>query len=545
MTVSACPIAVGDCSHTLCARCLAAGWPAARLSASGELLAEAGETPGAALVLLGAIGDRLRAAATEEWASEGLCAPVELWPGAWALATPEVRRRRRVGFVAALYLTPWAITGNEFESLCRGVGLDPNAAREELAPCAVHPSDGASRAAGLLEMMHSDIRATASASESVAGFSRQLSESYEEISFLYTLGASMNQIVLPERFVRLVCEELLATLAFRWVGVAFGEDASGVGSVAGRAFGAGSIDESLLRPALQRLLRLADAAKERLIPLGELGPEFGSPSSEALVQPVARDGRLLAVIVAGDKGGDDPHVSSVDVKLVAAAGAYLAIHLENAGLYEDQQSMFLGTLKALTASIDAKDRYTRGHSERVAHLTRALGAKVGLDSETLERVHIAGLVHDVGKIGVPESVLRKTGALTDEEFAQIKLHPEIGHTILKDIPQLADVLPGVLHHHERWDGRGYPHGLRGEDTPRVARLIALADSFDAMSSTRTYRPAMDRAKALSEIRKGAGTQFDPALAEAFATLSFEEYDRMVTRHGAHEGTPAPPQGIAA
>jgi HD-GYP domain-containing protein (c-di-GMP phosphodiesterase class II) len=148
----------------------------------------------------------------------------------------------------------------------------------------------------------------------------------------------------------------------------------------------------------------------------------------------------------------------------------------------------------------------------------------------VERVRIAGLVHDIGKIGVPEEVLRKPGKLTDEEFEMMKAHPAIGHHILQDIPQLADVLPGVLHHHERYDGRGYPHGLAGEDIPLMARIIALADSFDAMSSTRTYRAAMSRETVLTEIRRCAGAQFDPELAERFVKLDFRAYDEAAARH---------------
>ncbi|MCA9296312.1 MAG: HD domain-containing protein, partial [Phycisphaerales bacterium] len=142
----------------------------------------------------------------------------------------------------------------------------------------------------------------------------------------------------------------------------------------------------------------------------------------------------------------------------------------------------------------------------------------------------------VGKIGVPEAVLMKPGRLTDDEFALVKLHPEIGHRILRDIPQLDDVLPGVLHHHERWDGKGYPHHLVGEEIPMVARLIGLADAFDAMSSTRTYRASMSRETVLEEIRRGAGLQFDPHLVEAFLGLDFSTYDRMIVEHAA-DGLP--------
>ena len=225
------------------------------------------------------------------------------------------------------------------------------------------------------------------------------------------------------------------------------------------------------------------------------------------------------------------------MQLLEAAAAFSGAFLENAGLYQNQQEMFLGSLKALTAAIDAKDRYTCGHSERVALMARELALASGMPSAQADRVHIAGLLHDVGKIGVPEAVLCKAGRLTDAEFALIRLHPEIGHRILKDIPMLGDILPGVLNHHERWDGKGYPQGLSGLGIPHVARLLAIADTFDAMSSTRSYRPAMSRERVMAEIRKEAGRQFDPELAACFAGLDLTHYDRMVARHAVEHTHP--------
>jgi HD-GYP domain-containing protein (c-di-GMP phosphodiesterase class II) len=153
----------------------------------------------------------------------------------------------------------------------------------------------------------------------------------------------------------------------------------------------------------------------------------------------------------------------------------------------------------------------------------------GLTADQADRMRIAGLVHDVGKIGVPEAVLTKQGRLTEQEFAAIKLHPEIGHRILQDIAALSDLLPGVLYHHERYDGRGYPHGLVGSAIPPMARMIALADTFDAMSSSRSYRSAMPRAAVLAEIGRCAGSQFDPDMARLFVTLDFSGYDNLVAR----------------
>jgi HD-GYP domain-containing protein (c-di-GMP phosphodiesterase class II) len=208
----------------------------------------------------------------------------------------------------------------------------------------------------------------------------------------------------------------------------------------------------------------------------------------------------------------------------------MSIFIENNMLYEDMQDMFMGTLHSLIASIDAKDTYTCGHSERVAWLSRQLAEAAGLDNHTVERAYLAGLVHDVGKIGVPEAVLCKSDGLTSREFEMIRAHPEIGVRILKDIPQMNDLLPGVLYHHERYHGGGYPYGLRGTDIPLFGRVIALADSFDAMSSDRTYRCGMSLGRVLEEIARCAGTQFDPDLTETFLSLDFEAFYQMLTEH---------------
>jgi HD-GYP domain-containing protein (c-di-GMP phosphodiesterase class II) len=158
-----------------------------------------------------------------------------------------------------------------------------------------------------------------------------------------------------------------------------------------------------------------------------------------------------------------------------------------------------------------------------------MARSLGMTDEEVERYRLAGMVHDVGKIGVPEAVLRKPARLTDEEFAEIKKHPLVGYTILKDIPQMEPVLPGVLHHHERWDGKGYPHGIAGEAIPPLARVLALADTFDAMSSHRAYRKARPRKEVLEELLRCAGAQFDPALVGHFVALDFSEFDAALQR----------------
>jgi putative nucleotidyltransferase with HDIG domain len=185
--------------------------------------------------------------------------------------------------------------------------------------------------------------------------------------------------------------------------------------------------------------------------------------------------------------------------------------------------LMMGLLHSLTSAVDAKDAYTCGHSERVALLSRHLAQQLGYSDHEVERIYMAGLLHDVGKIGVPEAVLQKPGKLTVEEFDQMKKHPEIGARILADIKQVKDILPGVLHHHERYDGRGYPSGLAGENIPAMGRILCLADCFDAMTSNRTYRKALPLEVALTEIRRCSGTQFDPAMTDAFLKTGSEGF----------------------
>lgn len=176
----------------------------------------------------------------------------------------------------------------------------------------------------------------------------------------------------------------------------------------------------------------------------------------------------------------------------------------------------IGTLQALNAAVDAKDSYTSRHSLNVADYACAIARQMGLD----DRVHTiekAGLLHDIGKIGVSEQIIGKVGTLTPQEYEQVKEHSRIGASIIEMLPFLSDIVPTVLHHHERWDGNGYPDGLSGEQIPLEARILAVADAFDAMTTNRPYRPPMSMNEATRELLAGRGKQFDPAIVDAFVT----------------------------
>jgi HD-GYP domain-containing protein (c-di-GMP phosphodiesterase class II) len=179
------------------------------------------------------------------------------------------------------------------------------------------------------------------------------------------------------------------------------------------------------------------------------------------------------------------------------------------------QELFLETIRTLAAAIDAKDPYTRGHSERVSSYSMAISRHLALSQDEVFRVHIAAILHDVGKLGIRESILNKPGGLSDDEFEIMRQHPAIGAQIMSPIRMLKDIIPGIRNHHETWDGKGYPDRLKGDEIPMVARIIGVADTFDAMTTTRPYQQAMTLEYVLAKMRSMSGSRFDPNVIDAF------------------------------
>lgn len=228
---------------------------------------------------------------------------------------------------------------------------------------------------------------------------------------------------------------------------------------------------------------------------------------------------ILGALYADSSSGAG-RFNEADLELLSAIGNQAGVALHRVRLVSELERLLLDTIRAIAATIDAKDGYTHRHSERVALLAHRLGAELELGEEALETVHLSGLLHDVGKIAVPDAILNKQGRLTPEEFEEMKKHPGHGARILENIQNAAvkAVLPGVKHHHERWDGGGYPDGLRGDDIPVLARLIGIADFFDALTSERAYRAAMSHDEVVQLIQANAGTHFESSLAELVGRL---------------------------
>ena len=214
------------------------------------------------------------------------------------------------------------------------------------------------------------------------------------------------------------------------------------------------------------------------------------------------------------------------IKSIAQMKEIKQINKELSDTYEKLEEAYMESIETLRHTVDAKDPYTRGHSDRVAEISVLIGEKLGLSEQDLRTLRIGGLFHDIGKIGVPDSILQKESKLTDDEYSEIKNHPAIGVHILSTATIFKDIIPIVKHHHEKYDGNGYPSRLKGEEIPYLARIATIADSFDAMSSKRSYRNSLPLDVIIEEFKKNRGTQFDPELDDLFLDILENDYDKI-------------------
>ncbi len=201
----------------------------------------------------------------------------------------------------------------------------------------------------------------------------------------------------------------------------------------------------------------------------------------------------------------------------------------NDDLKESQEQLkkaYLESIETLRYTVEAKDTYTRGHSDRVSEYSVLIGKRLNLSEEDLENLRIGGLFHDIGKIGIPDAILLKESKLTDDEYSEIKNHPAIGKHILSNAKIFENIIPIVMHHHEKYDGTGYPEKLKGENIPYLARIAAVADTFDAMTSKRSYRDALPLDVVIAELKKNSGTQFDPKILEIFLDIIENHFDEI-------------------
>ena len=410
--------------------------------------------------------------------------------GCSLIGAPVFRRRRLLGAVVAAFPVREMVEGD----------VAP-AARERLARRDVRHSR---RQAGdflrILEWMLEREQAVEGARGEIANLSANLATTYEELSLICRISGQMEVTQSPREFFRIVCRELQEVMGIAAAAAVIYADRPGDEDDLVVVAGAVDLNEQQIR--LIASTQIAPGfAGNRLVLENEFVPSAGSGVGTAIrnliAAPLSTEGapgsaarearpvgtRLMGMLIGFNKTDSDRPVrqadplgagfDSVDMKLINSIANQGSVFLANSRLYGQLQDLLMGVLHALTASIDAKDPYTCGHSQRVALLSGRIAKEAGFAPEKVRQMYLSGLLHDVGKIGIPESVLCKPGRLTDNEYETIKGHPMIGFRILSGIRDLDEVIDGILTHHERPDGRGYPRGLRGEEIPVQGRIVGV------------------------------------------------------------------------
>ena len=475
------------------------------------------------------------------------------FPGLCIAVFPHLDKRQICGMLLLVAKSdPFAVDEDVTRELGR-LSLDGEWLARQAAEVPGWSSEGLVRQAKLMTAMLRDQARLSASEHEIDSLSTQLSNSYEELSLIYQVSSGMKVNRSPGDFFRQACVDVREVMSVRAMGVALCGDGSCKQDAV--LYGAAGGDDQMAIGPVQdipadEVRQLADQLMGVLrevkgpILINNLAIDrrfswFSGRAKQLIAVPLQRQDQVLGCLFGVGKLHGD--FDSVDAKLLNSIANESAIYLENAMLFEDVRELLMGVMRSLTSAVDAKDAYTCGHSERVALLSRRLAQEIGLPEQEVERIYMAGILHDVGKIGVPEAVLHKAGKLTAEEFDQMKRHPQIGARILSDLKQLEDVVPGVMHHHERYDGKGYPAGLSSGRIPLMGRIICIADCFDAMTSNRTYRRALPLEVALIEVRRCAWTQFDPALAEAFLRIKPDEFRALLSEHQSRvqQSVPAP------
>lgn len=334
-----------------------------------------------------------------------------------------------------------------------------------------------------------------------------LAARFEELTLIHELSQNLTLSEEPTPVIRSLLEELLPCIDALSIAITLSEDelseSAAVLEFAGQPF-----DGNWLKELAAEVRKTAASKTPHPTPIAIVN-RFDIGTGQTLhivVVSISRQATELGQMIA-IRQGSDPEFGTVEADLMKSTAMMLGVHLINQRQFLQLQHMFQGMIHSLASALDAKDTYTRGHSSRVADLSVDLARRLGYQPNAIARMRMGGLLHDIGKIGIDDSVLRKPGRLTDDEFEQIKKHPMIGYDILKGIRQFAPILPIVRNHHESWDGSGYPDGLAGDDIPRDAQIAAVADAFDAMTSDRPYRRGMPLEKVVNIFQNGSGKQW--------------------------------------
>lgn len=423
--------------------------------------------------------------------------------------------RRRVA--VAVLMTEAAPTDDAVASAAAALGVDPLFLRKWCVGRRHWPAHAAAPLAeALVDTTAAQHSAKASKSH-LSDVSAHLLATFEELNLLHQLTEGLwlgrSEHELAEQAVRRLADIVPADC----VVARLASGAEPWSLVSGRRT---PIEEQALADFFHRLGPQVDRRAVVLNRNRTTSPTWAYPEvREVVAAPLIAAGKVVGHLAAlnyrPDRRHDEGGFGSVEASLLSSVATLIGVHASNRGLFQEKYELFQSSVKALTSAIDAKDPYTCGHSDRVARIAVRLARELGCTDEQLNTLYLGGLLHDVGKIGIDDRVLGKPDVLTDEEFEHIKQHPVLGERILAGVPQLAHVLPIVRSHHESWDGAGYPDGLVADECPLVARIVAVADSIDAMASDRPYRLGMPHEKVEAILRDGAGKQWDRRVVDAY------------------------------
>lgn len=401
-----------------------------------------------------------------------------------------------------------------------------DALRARLAPHAPHVGETSDAASSLDSISAAVERLLAEH----GGMAEELLCAYEQLGVVFDLTRRLATAQTERDVVDLFAQRLSASFAGRLV------------CVARRRHGRWTLDDATLDAEdwIQSLV-LRSCEKGSAVVDDRAGDEARTGNTQALAAPVLVGDEPACVVVIV-RPANVAELRAVDMLLVDSLATFCGDLIRNLRLVRELRDLSMAMVRSLVNAVDQKDEYTCGHSLRVGYYASSLGRRLKLREVDLQMLQWSALLHDVGKIGIRDAVLKKEGRLSDDEFSHMKEHPVRSHRVVQAIPQLAAALDGILYHHEHYDGTGYPQGLKGADIPLQARVIQIADVFDALTSNRSYRKAFDWRKALDIMREEAGTIIDPYLYQVFAhmmTQALEHddsvWDRMIAAGASLDG----------
>jgi len=338
---------------------------------------------------------------------------------------------------------------------------------------------------------------------------------YKEITMLYDFSEKVASCLDSKEISKFIISEAMRLIKADNISVMLLNNDSDAFEVITHS-GKETYSQDIMRLQEGVAVSVMDAGKAKIINNIKSDSNYASKIDDlisVMFAPLKVKDRSIGVVKLGSRS--QLEYAAEDLKIFAALASQAAVAIENARLYENLKDAFITTVHTLAETIEKRDPYTGGHTRRVTDYCLAIGRMIGLSDTDIHRLELAAVLHDIGKIGIRDNVLLKDGRLTDEEFEEIKKHTIYGEEILDHIKHFKNVITGVKYHHERYDGRGYPDGVKGEDIDITARIIAIADTFDAMTTDRPYRKGLSLEAAFEELKRCSGTQFDPELVNAF------------------------------